>query len=169
MTVKPQLTFKEALAEARGKLTQFNGRSRRSEYWWCALVVFIANYVLNIIPIIGSIAALILSLLMIPLTFRRLHDGGHSGWWCVASMIVGGIYTVILMGSMFKEFIGFADGPEPDFSQIMSSLTEVFANPLALIFGLASLVLSIIVLVFLLQDSKMEPNKYGESPKYVEE
>ena len=168
MTVKPQLTFKEALAEARGKLTQFNGRSRRSEYWWCALVVFIANYVLNIIPLIGSIAALVLSLLMIPLTFRRLHDGGHSGWWCVASMIVGVIYSAILMGSLFSKFIGMNDGAEMEFSDIMSNLAEVFTNPLALIFGLASLVLSIILLVFLLQDSKMEPNKYGESPKYVE-
>ena len=168
MTVKPQLTFKEALAEARGKLTQFNGRSRRSEYWWCALVVFIANYVLNIIPLIGSIAALVLSLLMIPLTFRRLHDGGHSGWWCGASMIVGGIYSAILMGSLFSKFIGMSDGAEMEFSDIMSNLAEVFTNPLAVIFGLASLVLSIILLVFLLQDSKMEPNKYGESPKYVE-
>ena len=156
------------MAEARGKLTQFNGRSRRSEYWWCALVVFIANYVLNIIPLIGSIAALVLSLLMIPLTFRRLHDGGHSGWWCVASMIVGVIYSAILMGSLFSKFIGMNDGAEMEFSDIMSNLAEVFTNPLALIFGLASLVLSIILLVFLLQDSKMEPNKYGESPKYVE-
>lgn len=168
MTVKPQLTFKEALAEARGKLTQFNGRSRRSEYWWCALVVFIANYVLGLIPFIGSIAALVLSLLMIPLTFRRLHDGGHSGWWCGASMIVGGIYSAILMGSLFSKFIGMNDGVEMEFSDIMSNLAEVFTNPLAVIFGLASFVLSIILLVFLLQDSKMEPNKYGESPKYVE-
>jgi uncharacterized membrane protein YhaH (DUF805 family) len=168
MTAKPQLTFKEALAEARGKLTQFNGRSRRSEFWWCALVVFIANYVLNIIPIFGSLAALVLNLLMIPLIFRRLHDSGHSGWWCGASMIVGGIYSAILMGSLFKEFIGIADGSEPDLSQILSSLTEVFTNHLALIFGLASFVLSIILLVFLLQDSKVEFNKYGESPKYVE-
>lgn len=83
-------------------------------------------------------------------------------------MIVGGIYSAILMGSLFKEFIGIADGSEPDHSQILSSLTEVFTNPLALIFGLASFVLSIILLVFLLQDSKVEFNKYGESPKYVE-
>lgn len=83
-------------------------------------------------------------------------------------MIVGGIYSAILMGSLFSKFIGMNDGAEMEFSDIMSNLAEVFTNPLAVIFGLASFVLSIILLVFLLQDSKMEPNKYGESPKYVE-
>ena len=40
---KPQLSFTEALREARGKLLQFNGRSRRSEFWWCALALLIAE------------------------------------------------------------------------------------------------------------------------------
>lgn len=76
----PELGFGEALKQATQKITQFNGRARRSEFWWCILAVCIANIILSFIPIIGSICQLLLSLALIPLTFRRLHDTGRSGW-----------------------------------------------------------------------------------------
>lgn len=37
----PQLSIGEALKAACNKIFQFNGRSRRSEFWWTALVVII--------------------------------------------------------------------------------------------------------------------------------
>lgn len=39
----PQLSIGEALKAACNKIFQFNGRSRRSEFWWTALVVLIIN------------------------------------------------------------------------------------------------------------------------------
>ncbi len=160
---KPQLSFSEALREARGKLLQFNGRSRRSEFWWCALALLIANFILNLIPFIGGLVALVLSLLMIPLAFRRLHDSGHSGWWLGTSMIIGFIYTCLLGSAIFSVVTGDAS----DTTELLQSVISSFGNPLVLIIGFVNFILGIIILVFLLQDSKFGPNKYGESPKYV--
>lgn len=160
---KPQLSFSEALREARGKLLQFNGRSRRSEFWWCALALLIANFILNLIPFIGGLVALVLSLLMIPLAFRRLHDSGHSGWWLGAYMIIGFIYMCLLGSAIFSVVTGDAS----DTTELLQSVISSFGNPLVLITGFVNFILGIIILVFLLQDSKFGPNKYGESPKYV--
>ena len=156
---KPQLSFTEALKEARGKLLQFSGRSRRSEFWWCALAVVIGSFVLNLIPIIGALIGLVLMLLMIPLTVRRLHDSGHSGWWLAASIILSIIYSCLIGTALFA----FATGESTSMSELMSA----FSNPLVLIVWLLSFIIGIIILVFLLQDSKFAPNKYGASPKYV--
>ena len=71
----PQLSIGEALKAACNKIFQFNGRSRRSEFWWTALVVII------ICAITHDTISWLLNLLMIPITFRRLHDTGRSGWW----------------------------------------------------------------------------------------
>jgi uncharacterized membrane protein YhaH (DUF805 family)/gas vesicle protein len=160
---KPQLSFTEALHEARGKLLQFNGRSRRSEFWWCALALLIANFILNLIPFIGGLVALVLSLLMIPLAFRRLHDSGHSGWWLGASMIIGCFYMCLLGSAIFSVVTGDAS----DTTELLQSVISSFGNPLVLITGFVNFILGIIILVFLLQDSKFGSNKYGESPKYV--
>lgn len=71
----PQLSIGEALKAACNKIFQFNGRSRRSEFWWTALVVII------ICAITHDTISWLLNLLMIPITFRRLHNTGRSGWW----------------------------------------------------------------------------------------
>jgi uncharacterized membrane protein YhaH (DUF805 family) len=62
MKAKPQLSVSEALNEAKRKLTQLNGRSRRSEYWWTALVLGVCGWFLGFIPIVGSIITLAVSL-----------------------------------------------------------------------------------------------------------
>ena len=160
---KPQLSFSEALKEARGKLFQFTGRSRRSEFWWCALALLIANFVLNLIPFIGALIGLVLSLLFIPLIVRRLHDSGHSGWWLAAYIIVSIIYMCLIGTAIFS----VATGASADSSELLKDMISSFSNPLVLILGLVNFIIGIIILVFLLQDSKFAPNKYGESPKYV--
>ena len=77
----PQLSIGEALKAACNKIFQFNGRSRRSEFWWTALVVII------ICAITHDTISWLMNLLMIPITFRRLHDTGRSGWWWGAGII----------------------------------------------------------------------------------
>lgn len=52
LTVLPQLGFTEALGAACKKVTQFKGRSRRSEFWWTYLAVGIINFICSFIPLI---------------------------------------------------------------------------------------------------------------------
>ena len=49
---------------------------------------------------------------------------------------------------------------------LISAITSI-TGILAIVFYLINIALGITILVFLLQDSQPEANKYGESPKYV--
>lgn len=163
----PQLGFQEALHLAWSKVTQFTGRSRRSEFWWTTLAAFIASFVCNFIPLLGALAQFLIMLAMIPIAFRRLHDTGRSGWWYGAAMIASTVYTAIISASMFSTFMAMADGNDIAPDELFKGMAEAFANPICLVAMLCSFVLGIACLIFFCMDSRVEPNKYGESPKYV--
>ena len=77
------LSFEEAIRHAASHVTEFRGRARRSEFWWTKLLILLVSIFLT--PVIGQL----LNLATIPLTFRRLHDGGHSGWWWGLKLLLG--------------------------------------------------------------------------------
>ena len=137
-TQLPQLTIGEALSSACNKIFQFNGRARRSEYWWTMLVVAIISaltYATGIVPFI-------LELLTIPLTFRRLHDTGRSGWWWGAGIIAYVVLIFIfivgfLVSAVSSSAFGFSAA---DVSALMGK---------ALILGGLYVIYRIVLLVFL--------------------
>ncbi len=98
--------------------SNFDGRARRSEYWYFALFTFLINMVLSTLSgiftglsgsgdgmnigviIIGVIALVVGIGLLLPslaVNVRRLHDIGKSGWWLLIGFIpfVGGIVLFI--------------------------------------------------------------------------
>ena len=95
---KPQLTYIEALKNALDKIIQIQGRSRRSEYWWTRGTVFLVSIVLA--RLFSPFGLLVLNLLTIPLTFRRLHDTGRSGWWLGVSILLRCSLTVIFIADI---------------------------------------------------------------------
>lgn len=149
----PQLGIGEALKAACNKIALLNGRSRRSEFWWTVLVVVIID-ALTQWKISG-----ILNLLMIPITFRRLHDTGHSGWWYGAGIIAQ--VVVVFMAAVDFGVSAFMDDFSPS---LFSTMIGKYV-----IIGIGLLAYHIVVLVFLCQDSQPFTNQYGESPKYPEE
>lgn len=70
------------------RYADFNGRSRRSEYWWASLAITliggVVTAILGDLSFIWSLATLIPSL---AISVRRLHDIGKSGWWYLISLI----------------------------------------------------------------------------------
>ena len=171
----PELGFGEALKQAMDKLTQFSGRSRRSEFWWCMLAVIIANVVLSFIPFIGSIGSLLLSLAVIPLTFRRLHDTGRSGWWCgigVIGTIIGyGVIAYNLVDVIGSDMLmEIAKGEVSDPTEIADTITNSSAGFLPMTISyLIGMAYNIMMIVFMCLDSQVGTNKYGPSPKYMEQ
>lgn len=172
LTVLPQLGFTEALSAACKKVTQFKGRSRRSEFWWTYLAVCIINLICMFIPFIGDLTSFLLGLAMIPIAFRRLHDTGRSGWWYGIS-IIGCVVFVIVAISLVIAALGggasAADLSSMSSEEIVEALSEGSAMGFIGIGLLAGFIYGIILLIFLCQDSQKEENKYGPSPKYVEE
>lgn len=116
----------QAITKVFKNYANFNGRARRSEFWFFQLFVYLVA--LGISVIIGAVDILLamstISLfylaMIVPLfavMFRRLHDTGKSGTYCLFMLI---------------PFVG-----------------------------------SILLIVWLCEDSQPGDNVYGANPKYV--
>jgi uncharacterized membrane protein YhaH (DUF805 family) len=90
------------------KFATFDGRARRSEFWWFALFTTIVQVIASIIDrailgadsqvgVVAGIAWLALIVPSLAVGARRLHDTGRSGWWQLLSLIplVGTIILII--------------------------------------------------------------------------
>lgn len=94
ITTLPQLSFAEAVKLNFARITDFKGRSRRSELWWNYLMYVILTFCLSLLLgngnlIVLAIISLILQLAIVPVTIRRMHDRGHSGIWVIAAVLLG--------------------------------------------------------------------------------
>lgn len=98
--------FMDAVKSVYSNYVTFEGRARRSEYWWFALFYLIVAFVL--MGVIGTISDTLGSVLYglfvlgsllpaIAVQVRRLHDTGKSGWWVLIGLIplVGAIVLII--------------------------------------------------------------------------
>ena len=101
------MSFTDAIREVFTKYAVFDGRSRRSEYWYFFLLNYVVGWVLgNINARTGSKIFLVLTIVFslatlipgIAVAIRRLHDIGKSGWWMfiVLIPIVGVIWLIVL-------------------------------------------------------------------------
>ncbi len=88
------------------KYAEFEGRSRRREYWFFALfyvLIAIAVGILSAILDWAFVLYIALTLVFIipslAVTVRRLHDIGKSGWFYFISLIplVGSIILIVWM------------------------------------------------------------------------
>ena len=86
------MNFIEAVKSVFTNYSNFNGRARRSEYWWFFLFSMIVSQGLSFI---SSPASLVFSLVTIipsiAVGVRRMHDVGKSGWFLLIP-----IYNIIL-------------------------------------------------------------------------
>ena len=103
------MPFGDAVKICFNKYVDFNGRARRSEFWWWALFTFLLGFVASIIDavlgtrsssgtgLVESVANLAVLLPSLAVGARRLHDTGRSGWWLLLWLlcIVGWIFLVI--------------------------------------------------------------------------
>ena len=119
MNTQPQ-PFDYYLNVLKHKYAQFNGRARRSEFWYFALFNFLIAAGLGIIDVFAetmvlnglySLAVLIPSLAV---GVRRLHDTGKSGLWILIAFVpvVG---TLILLIFLVQDSQPFENkyGPNP--------------------------------------------------------
>jgi len=93
-----KLGFVDAIKLFFQNFTNFNGRSRRSEYWWVCLFNMIVGFIIGmILPDFSWIWSVIILVPTLSLCVRRLHDIGKSGWWYLVVMIplVGGIIMIV--------------------------------------------------------------------------
>jgi uncharacterized membrane protein YhaH (DUF805 family) len=123
------------------------------------LFVYIVDIVLT--PALGSL----LHLATIPLTVRRLHDTGHSGWWLLGSYIANTILVVMLIFDYIMAIVSIAGGAFENGGglEYLFTLLGKYAIFITLVW-----IYKLVIFIFLCQDSNKGANKYGESPKYAE-
>ena len=105
-----------AISSAFSQYANFNGRARRSEYWWFAAFVFISELCLTFVPILFVIIVLATLLPYLAVSVRRLHDINRSGWWLLIGFIplVGLVLLVFML--LPSERLTNEYGPNPDTS-----------------------------------------------------
>ncbi len=84
------MDFGESIRVCFNKYADFNGRARRSEFWWFQLFSFLLSIVTC------GIGAIIILLPGLAAGARRLHDTGRSGWWQLLSFIPFGSIILII-------------------------------------------------------------------------
>ena len=92
--------FTDAVKTCMQKSFTLQGRASRSEYWWFALFMFLAQIVLFAVDMSLGTPLSILVFAAIPAAFcaivRRLHDLGKSGWWYLIILIpLLGVFIVL--------------------------------------------------------------------------
>ena len=85
------------------KYAVFEGRSRRREFWFFTLFVYIVLFVLYVVDymlgtgILSTIFGLAVLIPSLAVGARRLHDTGRSGWWQLLYLLpaIGAIVLIV--------------------------------------------------------------------------
>ena len=157
---RPQLTFMEAINLASHRLTEIEGRSRRSEYWWWYLAIGLGSLVLGFIPFVGNFVYIAQFCLLYAITIRRLHD-------CSApELLVKMFPSMFAVSSICMAIFGFySDDPYGLARDIILLVGDGYG-----FYGLfaASGIVSLIVLIYSIKDSNPDIDPmHGPSPKYT--
>jgi uncharacterized membrane protein YhaH (DUF805 family) len=97
------MSFPDAVRSGLQNYVNFNGRARRSEYWWFALfsvIVLVVARVLDSVigtsPLLYLLAVAALVLPLLGLGARRLHDTDRTAWWLLLYLtVIGGIALLV--------------------------------------------------------------------------
>lgn len=139
----------------------FSGRSNRKEFWIFMLFYFFSSTILALInQSLYFVFSLLITIPMLSLSIRRLHDQSRSGFfilWAVAPTLIGLIVTLveiykslISIGLQEKAGLGTVEGPVGD----------------AMLFTAVGVILSSVSYYILMSLKGSEgENKYGNCDK----
>lgn len=147
ITTLPQLSFAEAVKLNFARITDFKGRSRRSELWWNYLMYVILTFCLSLLLrngnlIVLAIISLILQLAIVPVTIRRMHDRGHSGIWVIAAVLLG----------VASNAYSFMKGLATPGALTQEEIMEVVFSPTFIGLTIASGIVQLIIFIFAVMD-----------------
>ena len=159
----------------------FNGRSRRSEYWLWTLFQIVVGMAFGALqgalepgnPFGAVFAARVVYFiaLFIPnlaVGVRRFHDINRTGWWIVFPLVVTIIAFIVYISSHGMGFITDIEnfsklGPHPAPAEAMAAMTTLM-GPFLWIY-LPALLASLVTLIFTVLDGTAGPKRFGDDPK----
>ena len=103
------MNFAQSISFCFSNYANFNGRGRRSEFWWFYLFTWILSLGGSVMDytttgygygFVHWMAAIVTFIPTIAAGARRLHDVNKSGWWqLIAITLIGIIPLVIWMAA----------------------------------------------------------------------
>ncbi len=104
-----------AVKTVLGKYADFNGRARRSEYWYWTLAVIVVDVVLRVLNVqaLSLLFGLAIFVPGIAVAARRLHDTGKSGWLQLIALTIIGIIPLIVFLAQDSTPGDNSHGPNP--------------------------------------------------------
>lgn len=93
------IAFADVIKTVFGRYVQFQGRARRSEYWYWVLFIVLVSIGLAFVDgaifgfdetdlaIFGPIFSLATFVPSLAVGFRRMHDIGRTAWWLLIGLI----------------------------------------------------------------------------------
>ncbi|MBQ9493250.1 MAG: DUF805 domain-containing protein [Oscillibacter sp.] len=121
--------FQEAVQRAFAKYADFNGRARRSEYWYFVLFTFLVSMAISILatPLGGPRLVYVLNFLFmlavfipsLSLAFRRLHDSGRTGLWFLLTFVPLGAVVLFVFFCLDSQPGENEYGPNPKETDIV--------------------------------------------------
>ena len=98
------MNFTKSIEVCFKKFATFDGRAKKSEFWWfqlfCLIVEFtgiifdwLMGYESGFFELVAYVIVLLPSLAV---GARRLHDTGRSGWWQLLYLTIIGIIVLIV-------------------------------------------------------------------------
>lgn len=136
------------------KYATFQGRARRSEYWWFFLFAVVLSIVSSLIWwVLYLLVALALLAPALGAGFRRLQDTGRPGWYIVIP------FGLSVVTSLFAPTM-----PDPDLIATTGEIPDMGGTLLFSLLSLVQLVISLVFLWWLTRPSDPETNAYGPPP-----
>ena len=99
------MNFTQSIETCFKKFSVFEGRARKSEFWWFQLFCVIAQVTGALLDYLlgysenGAfewVAYIIILLPSLAVGARRLHDSGRSGWWQLITFTVIGVVPLLV-------------------------------------------------------------------------
>lgn len=100
------MTFVESIQTCFSKYVEFNGRAKRSEFWWFVLFTFLGSLVTGALhEYLSALFSLVVLLPSLAVAARRLHDIDKSGWFLLLYLIpfIGWIVLLVLFALDSKD------------------------------------------------------------------
>lgn len=170
-----QVTFTDAVKSFFTNFANFNGRARRSEFWFAILFLIMVNMTMSFLgkQTLASIISVVVLLPFLSLQCRRLHDIGRSGQW-IWLMVAAYVMSMMSMVYLVLYFLIYAPEVRQQLQNINGDLSVLyefmwllnFKPAMFITFSFLALAISIMFIVFNCTDSQRGTNQYGPSTKY---
>ena len=150
----------------------FNGRARRSEFWYFQLFNFLIEIGIYLIVLaikevigidLGFLRFVYPIALLIPNLARRLHDTNRSGWWQLLTIITGLITSGFVITFVYLVFLCAIWGI--DMRGFSIFMEEKLLSVLLFVSIICHIAAEILLLVWYCRDSQQGVNRFGPNPK----